>query len=100
MRNPRSTRWLIAGRRTPRWLSWGGGQTTPCGNSPVGFLTRRSDPYLARYLAVLAGRKVPVVDRLLHELLAVILPELADRRIAVDHGFLQLTSRLPDTAEV
>src|SRR5262252_6723652 len=42
--------------------------------------------------AVPAGREVPRVHRLLQEFLGVVLPELADVRICVDDGVLELAA--------
>src|SRR5262245_37028212 len=100
MRSPRSIRWWIAGRRTPPWLSWVAGPTIPSGDSPLGCTLDVPTLTARRYLAVFAGRKVPVVDRLLQELFGVVLPELADRRIGVDHGVLKLASHLLDFSDV
>src|SRR5438093_9367048 len=61
--------------------------------------TERSMSFAISTSTMLAGRKVPVVDRLLEELFGVVLPELADRWIGVDHGVLELPSdllNLPD----
>src|SRR5579872_6996371 len=44
----------------------------------------------SRLLAVFAGREVAAVDRLLEELLLLVLPELADRRIGLDHRVPEL----------
>src|SRR5439155_23187314 len=51
-------------------------------------------------LAVLAGRVVPRVERLLEIVLGLVLPELADGRVGGDHGVLQATAHALDLADV
>src|SRR6266850_4251138 len=50
--------------------------------------------------AVLAGWEVPGIDRLLEELLRVVLPELAHVRVRVDDRVLQLAVHALDLADV
>src|ERR1700688_3027888 len=51
---------------------------------------QRGAPAFCGLLAVLAGRKVAVIDRLGEELLLAVGPELADLRIGLDHGVPEL----------
>src|ERR671922_900149 len=51
-------------------------------------------------LTVLAGRIVATVERPLHVLVGLVLPELADRRIRRDHRVLQLAADTLDLADV
>src|SRR4029453_17358943 len=62
--------------------------------------TERSMSFVIANSTILAGRKIPVVDRLLQELFWVVLPKLADRLMGVDHGFLKLASNLLDFSDV
>src|SRR5215813_3075448 len=55
---------------------------------------------MVRTSAVPAGREVPRIDRLLQELLGVVLPELAHGRVRVDDGVLQLAADALDLADV
>src|SRR5881396_4045313 len=50
--------------------------------------------------AVPAGREVPRVYRLLQEFFGVVLPELADGRIRIDDGVLELAAHALDLADV
>src|SRR5262249_62114795 len=79
-------------RKPPKLLLKALSSRTGCMGSfrRMGFAAARLNPSYDPSLAIFAGREIAAVDRLLEELVLAVGPELAHRRIGLDHRVPQL----------